>query len=105
MKIINKQIENTLNAYKIVGQRRTNAREKTSRTKQVSGNQESMDTLTLSDNVWEYQIAHKSLSKTSVERIAKINEIKRKIDEGSYDVDGLLVAEQIIERFSVDKLI
>jgi len=63
------------------------------------------DEVNLSDDVREIAHAIKLASQVDDVRIEKIKELKAQIKAGTYNVDGELVADKIVEEIFTDKLI
>ena len=63
------------------------------------------DEVSISDDVREFANAIKLVSKVEDVRTEKVEELKAKIKVGTYNVDGKLVADKIIEEIFTDKLI
>jgi len=63
------------------------------------------DEVSLSDDVRDFANAIKLVSQVEDVRIEKIEELKSKIKAGTYNIDGKLVAEKIVEEIFTDKLI
>ena len=62
------------------------------------------DEVNLSDDVREIAHAIKLASQVDDVRIEKIKELKAQIKAGTYNVDGELVADKIVEEIFTDKL-
>jgi len=63
------------------------------------------DELSLSEDVREFANAIKLASQADDVRIDKIEELKARIKAGTYNVDGKLVADKIVEELFTEKLI
>ncbi|GKX28485.1 hypothetical protein SH1V18_09650 [Vallitalea longa] len=83
-------IKNINNAYKV------NA---TDRISKVSKIKKEKDSLAISDVAKELQIAKKAVKNTPDIRYDKVNDIKKRMQSGSYDVTAKEVADKIIDRY------
>lgn len=63
------------------------------------------DEVSLSEDVYEFTKAMKLVSKVDDVRIDKVEEIKARINAGTYNIDGRFVADKIIEEYLTDKLV
>ncbi len=63
------------------------------------------DAVSLSKDVKEFGNAIKSIMESDDVRANKVKELKNRINKGTYDIDGKLVAEKIVEEYFGDKLI
>ena len=63
------------------------------------------DELSISEDVQEFARLVKLASKADDIRIEKVKELKTMINAGTYNIDGKLVADKIIEEHSTEKLI
>ncbi len=63
------------------------------------------DKVELSKEGREFILAMEAISKTSGVRAEKVDDIKRRIEKGTYSVEGEKVAEKILDRILVDELI
>lgn len=63
------------------------------------------DEVSLSGDVREFAHVIKLVSQADDVRIEKIEELKARIKAGTYNIDGKLVADKIVEEFFTDKLI
>lgn len=63
------------------------------------------DEVSLSEDVQEFAKAVKLVSKVDDIRIEKVEELKTRINGGTYNIDGKLVADKIIKEYYTDKLI
>lgn len=71
----------------------------------VSGVELPKDQLELSTKAKEFQIALKAFKELPEVREAKVNEIKDKLQQGSYNVSGHEIAQKIFESILIDKKI
>ena len=83
-------IKNINNAYKV------NA---TDRISKISKVKKEKDSLAISDVAKELQIAKKAVKNTPDIRYDKVNDIKKRMKSGSYDVTTKEVADKIIDRY------
>lgn len=83
-------IKNINNAYK------ANAADRISKVSKVK---KEKDSLAISDVAKELQIAKKAVKNTPDIRYDKVNDIKRRMKSGSYDVTAKEVADKIIDRY------
>ncbi len=97
MKIFNNS--NINKAMQIYNKKST---EKLDKTKNVNGPK---DELELSTKAKEYQIAIKAFNKLPEIREDLVNDLKSKIQQGSYNVSGEEIADKIIESAMIDKKI
>ncbi|WP_213974801.1 flagellar biosynthesis anti-sigma factor FlgM [Tepidanaerobacter acetatoxydans] len=63
------------------------------------------DELSISEDVQEFARLVKLASKADDTRIEKVKELKTMINAGTYNIDGKLVADKIIEEHFTEKLI
>lgn len=63
------------------------------------------DEVSLSEDVQEFTKAIKLVSKVDDIRIEKVEELKARINAGTYNIDAKLVADKIIREYYTDKLI
>lgn len=63
------------------------------------------DELSISEDVQEFARLVKLASKADDIRIEKVKELKTMINAGTYNIDGKLVADKIIEEHFTEKLI
>jgi negative regulator of flagellin synthesis FlgM len=63
------------------------------------------DEVSLSEDVQEFARAVKLVSQVDDIRIEKVKELKHRINSGTYNIDGKLVADKIMEEYFADKLI
>ncbi len=97
MIISNKQVQNILQLERV------NSLKKKDELKEnatVSKN----DSLVLSGRAQELNFAKEQVLKSPAVRADKIHELKRKIEEGNYQVSGNDVAAKMIDRSLVDEL-
>ena len=106
MIISHNQVEAVLNLYKAtsLSDTKNKVRDKES-PKPTGGCVGKPDQITLSDEFLEYRIAREALSRVPEVREQKVAEIKKMIQEGNYIIDGTKVAEKIVERHIVDRLV
>ena len=71
----------------------------------VSGIELPKDQLELSTKAKEFQVALKAFKELPEVREAKVNEIKEKLQQGSYNVSGQEIAEKIFESIIIDRKI
>lgn len=63
------------------------------------------DEVVLSEDALKFAKLVKEASKAEDIRAEKVNELKSKINSGTYNIDGKLIADKIIEEASAEKLI
>ena len=63
------------------------------------------DEVSLSEDVHEFTKVIKLVSQVNDVRIEKVEELKARINAGTYNIDGKLVADKIIEEYLADKLV
>ncbi|NLZ55037.1 MAG: flagellar biosynthesis anti-sigma factor FlgM [Thermoanaerobacteraceae bacterium] len=63
------------------------------------------DKVSLSDDVREFTHAVKLASQVEDVRVDKVEELKARIKAGTYNIDGKLVADKLVEEIFTDKLI
>jgi negative regulator of flagellin synthesis FlgM len=73
--------------------------------KRVGGAELPKDQLELSAKAKEFQVALKAFKELPDIREAKVNEIKERLQQGSYSVSGQEIAEKIFESILIDKKI
>ena len=74
---------------------KTNSMKSTAKTKSSSFS----DTLEISQLGKDYQVAKQIVAQTPDVREDKVNEIKQRLDAGTYDVSNEEVAEKLVEEF------
>ena len=85
-----------IDAYNKISQvYQTNSIQKT--TKSKSGT--AKDQLEISSTAKDYQVAKQAISQTADVRTDKINEIKARMESGTYNVNMEEVADHILDRF------
>ena len=97
MKIINNP--NIAKAMQVYNKLNNNSSEK------VCGVELPKDQLELSTKAKEFQVALKAFKELPEVREAKVNEIKEKLQQGSYNVSGQEIAEKIFQSIMIDKKI
>ncbi len=85
-----------IDAYnKITQMLQTNNTVRTNKTKGVSAK----DHVEISRTGKDYQVAKKALAKAEDIRMDKVNDIKRRIESGTYNVTGEEVANKLVENY------
>jgi len=97
MKIFNNP--NVTKAMKVYNRTNNNSSQK------ASGVELPKDQLELSTKAKEFQVAMKAFKELPEIREAKVNEIKERLHQGSYNVSGQEIAERIFESIIIDKKI
>ncbi len=103
MIISNNQVQKVLQAYykTKIEDKKVSVNKTDATVKQEFGS----DKVELSKEGREFILAMEAISKTSDIRAEKVNDIRRRIEKGTYFVEGEKVAEKIFERILVDELI
>lgn len=83
-------IKNINNAYKV------NATDRISKASKIK---KEKDSLAISDVAKELQIAKKAIKNTPDIRYDKVNDIKKRIQSGTYNVTAKEVADKMIDRY------
>lgn len=63
------------------------------------------DEIKISEEAMEFQFALQKVKNVEVIRTDKVNEIKKQIQTGTYEVDGKKIADKIFESINFDKKI
>ncbi|HHY13597.1 MAG TPA: flagellar biosynthesis anti-sigma factor FlgM [Thermoanaerobacterales bacterium] len=85
---------------------KTKIEDKTSIQKKASVKTDSkQDKVELSKEAKEFMLAMEIISKSDDIRKGKVDEIKKRIEQGTYNIEGEKVAEKILDGISVDELI
>lgn len=63
------------------------------------------DEVALSEDALKFAKLVREASKAEDIRVEKVNELKTKISSGTYNIDGKLVADKIVEEAFTEKLI
>jgi len=106
--ISHNQVESVINLYKSgsFGKPKAKGRaEDTDKSIKQSAGASSQDVLNLSEEAGEYRVAYRALAALPEIREEKVARLKQEIREGTYGVDGQAVAEKMIDRLLLDKLI
>ena len=93
MKIFGNRIENILNIYR-----------KSGNTKKVNKTQQTKkpDQVNISNTARDCQFAINEVKKLPEIRTEKVEEIKRQIQTGTYEINADKIAEKIIESVNID---
>ncbi|GMQ58058.1 hypothetical protein AN1V17_24530 [Vallitalea sediminicola] len=83
-------IKNVNNAYKV---------NQTDRISKIAKVKNEKDSLAISDVAKELQIAKKAVKNAPDIRQDKVNDIKKRIQSGSYNVSAREVADKIVDRY------
>lgn len=97
MKIFNNP--NVTKAMKVYNKSNNNQSHKT------CGAELPKDQLELSTKAKEFQVALKAFKELPEVREAKVNEIKERLQQGSYNVSGQEIAKKMFESIIIDKKI
>jgi len=85
-----------IDAYnKITQMLQTNSTVRTTKTKGVSAK----DHVEISRTGKDYQVAKQALAHTEDIRMDKVNEIKRRMESGTYNVSGEEVANKLVDNY------
>lgn len=108
MIISHNQVESVINLYKSGPFDKLKPKDRAEDTdksiKQAAG-APSRDVLNLSEEAGEYRVAYRALARVPEIREEKVARLEQEIREGTYSIDGQVVAEKIIDRLLVDKLV
>lgn len=100
MKISSGQVNNVLSSYR----QQLSSGEKAKKAN-AKGNGQKTDETQLSTEAKLYQIASKALKSMPDVREDKVAQLKQHVASGNYQVAGDQVAEKMLERILVDKLV
>ena len=89
------KISNVSNAYNVY------ATQKSKEVRHIHKSEEKKDALAISDTAKDYQTVAKALAKTPDIRQTKVDDIKAKIDNGTYSVSNEELANKMLSRFFV----
>ncbi|MDR5659769.1 flagellar biosynthesis anti-sigma factor FlgM [Serpentinicella sp. ANB-PHB4] len=97
MKIFNNpQLSKVMNLYN---------KNKSAAVDKAEGVKSKKDQVEISDKAKEFQIAMKAFKALPDIRENKVNEIKQRIETGSYNVSGQEIAEKMVQSVQIDKKI
>lgn len=72
--------------------------------KAKAGNKET-DEIKISEKAMEFQFAMQKIKEVEDVRLDKVDQIKKQVQSGTYEVDGKKIAEKIFESINFDKKI
>lgn len=98
MNISRSQLDSIINLYKTCTMEAKNRDKEKTR-------QNYTDQLNISTSAMEFMEAVKLASRSDEVRAEKVEALRQKIQSGTYDIDGKLVAEKIIEEFRAGRLV